>query len=333
MDPLSTPIATFPPRTPAPGAGAATASGAVDVGTLPASVGQARTGTGALSGRQIAVGAGENRERAQGAMAAVRSLLSGLTNALWTLVMSPVALARNIASYVMGTRASDAAAVQSPSRETADAQRQAIDDFHAQAVVLKGGLATDPVLAQAPDVPSGLHFTAVKDWSRSPGVVIDGETYGAAHFAGERDMHAAAGQLTQMCNGNAAAAEWISRFANQQMGMPMMQLLLQLPLGPDGKSGFFLNDPTLTPRISRLGDGAIGLTMQLDWEAGKTPGLYVEAGAPSRVHPDSRLTARCSLRFELPAENTSREMPTVSLLEPVEWAADIRPAPSAADAS
>lgn len=332
MDPLSTSIA-FPSLTPPINAGGAT-DGAVDAGVggaRPESMGQARTGVGAMSGRQIAVGAGENRGRAQGAVASIRNLLSGLTNALWTLVKSPVVLVRSIASYLM--RLGAGAATPRPAVEVSPAQRQAIDSFHAQAAVLTGELASKPLLSHARDVPRGLDPTAVKDWSRAPGVVIDGETYGAAQFAGERDIDAAAVRLTQMCNGNAAAAEWISRFANQQMGMPMMQLLLQLPLGPEGESGFFLNDPTLTPRIARLGDGAIEVTMSLDWEARKTPGLYVDAGAPSRVHPDSQLKFGFALRLDLPADNTSEDMPTVSLSTPVEWTSSIRPAPQTADAS
>ncbi len=336
MDPLSTSIAFRPPAAPLGAGRAGPAAGAVDASTgkaLPASVGQTHLGIGALSSRQIAVGPGENRESAQGAMAAIRNLLSGLTNALRALVMSPVVLARNIASYVVGSRAFDAAPAQGPAREMAPQLRQAIDTFHSQAVILTGELATEPVLTQASPVPGGLHRTAVADWNRLPGVVLEGETYGAPGFAGKRDIDAAARQLTKMCNGNAAAAEWISRFANQQLGMPMTQLLFQLPLRPDGDSGFILSDPTLTPRISCLSDGAIEVSMRLDWEARKTPELYLDAGAPSRVHADSKLTAGFSLRFELPEDSSSREMPKVSLLKPMEWKADIRPAAPATEDS
>lgn len=331
MDPLSTPVAFAASLPPLPARGAGSAAGQLQAsgsGALPASVGQVRTGAGGLSARQIAVGSGNNRERAQGAMAAIKSLFSGLTHALWAVVMSPVALARSIASYAMTCRA----AAPRPAADTGSALREAIAGFHAQAVLLTGALSREPVLAQAADVPRGLHATAVKDWSRWPGVVIDGETYGAAHFAGVRDAHAAAMQLTQMCNGNAAAAEWISRFANQQMGMPLTELLLRLPIGPNGESGFFLNDPTLTPRIARLDDGSVEVTISLDWEARNTPALYLDPGAPVRVQADGRLTAGVALRFELPADNTSVEMPRVSISKPLEWTADIRPAASATDA-
>lgn len=276
---------------------------------LPAGVGEARIGQGALAGRQIAVGSGAERRCAQSAMQTIKAMLSGLSNALVAIVRSPLTLVKSIASYVMRAKAP---------------QSEAIRQFHQDAVTLTGNLATDTPLQQPATVPRGLHSTAIRDWMRD-GITIEGRMYGGKSGAGAKDMDAAAQRLIQLCEGNPAAAEWISRFANQQVAMPLMHVLMQEPLGPNGTRGFMFNGGSLSHSISALQGGGIRLDVLYQWEPGKNPEQYLQPNSPSPVDARSHLTARCSLRFELPLTSTSLEMPAVSVLKPLDVQADVRP--------
>lgn len=63
--------------------------------------GPAQPGDGALQGRTVAVGNGENNRAAHAACAAIKSLIGGLSNALLAVVLSPVALLKGIHAYVI----------------------------------------------------------------------------------------------------------------------------------------------------------------------------------------------------------------------------------------
>lgn len=271
--------------------------------------GEARMGQGALAGRQIAVGSGADRGLAQAAIQTIKGMLSTLSNALAAIARTPLALLKNLASYVMRARVPQSAAIR---------------QFHQDAVVLTGKLATETPLQQPAGVPRGLHSTAIRDWLRD-GITIDGRVYGGKSGAGAQHMDAAAWRLIQICEGNPAAAEWISRFANQQVAMPLMHALMQEPLGPGGTSGFLFNGGSLSHSISALRDGGIRLDVLYQWEPGKNPEQYLQPNAPFPVDAKSHLTARCSLRFELPLNSTSLEMPKVSVLKPLELQAEVRP--------
>lgn len=63
--------------------------------------GPVQIGGGALQGRTVAVGNGENNRIAHAACAAIKSLVGGLSNALLAVVLSPVALLKGINAYVI----------------------------------------------------------------------------------------------------------------------------------------------------------------------------------------------------------------------------------------
>lgn len=341
MHPLSTSVAFSSLVPPIHADSADTAAGEVEAsagGALPASVGQTHTGIGALSGRQIAVGPGEQRGRAQGAMAAISQLLSGLANALRALVMGPVMLARNLGAYVMRS------AAPAPAITPFDLQAhgEVIGRFNEDVLRLHGELLNDPVRSKAGPVPTpppdgslpegtanrsekeppplGLHVRAFNDWRRNPGVVIAEKTYGGD--APPDTLKDAGGKLIELCGGNAATAEWISRFANQQMGAPLIQMFAQLPLGRDG-SPFPLSGGQLRHEISKQEDGSVQVEMLYDWSPAKMPNMYLEPDASFKVDPQSRVTARCTLRFEPPADPTTLEMPKASLSKPLALLAEI----------
>ena len=347
MDPLSTSVAFSSLVPPLHANRADTAAGEVEAsagGALPASVGQTHTGIGALSGRQIAVGPGEQRGRAQGAMAAISKLLSGLANALRALVMGPVMLARNIGAYVMRSAAPAPAPVPAPAITPFDLQAhgEVIGRFDEDVLRLHGELLNDPVRSKADPVPTppadgslpegtanrsekeppplGLHLRAFNDWRRNPGVVIADKTYGGD--SAPDTLKDAGEKLIELCGGNVATAEWISRFANQQMGAPLIQMFAQLPLGRDG-SPFPLSGGQLRHEISKQEDGSVQVEMLYDWSPAKMPNMYLEPEASFKVDPHSRVTARCTLRFEPPADQTTLEMPKASLSKPLALLAEI----------
>lgn len=83
MDPLSMRIAN--PPLPAQAAAQAPSNG----GEPASSVGHAVTGCGSLAHRQLAVGTGEEKERANAAVAVIGALLSKVSDALQAIVLSP----------------------------------------------------------------------------------------------------------------------------------------------------------------------------------------------------------------------------------------------------
>lgn len=85
MDPLSMRIANSP--LPAQAAVKASADGS-DLAPA-SSVGHAVTGCGGLANRQIAVGTGEGRERANTAVFVIGAILSKVSDALQAIVFSP----------------------------------------------------------------------------------------------------------------------------------------------------------------------------------------------------------------------------------------------------
>lgn len=85
MDPLSMRIAN--PPLPAQVAAKAPAEGCEPVSA--STVGHAVTGCGSLANRQIAVGTGEDKERANAAVSVIGALLSKVSDALQAVVLSP----------------------------------------------------------------------------------------------------------------------------------------------------------------------------------------------------------------------------------------------------
>lgn len=85
MDPLSMRIANLP--LPAQAAAKAPADGGEPVSA--STVGHAVTGCGSLANRQIAVGTGEGKERANAAVPVIGALLSKDSHALQAIVLSP----------------------------------------------------------------------------------------------------------------------------------------------------------------------------------------------------------------------------------------------------
>lgn len=309
MDPLSMHVANsrLPPL-PGPAVDAA------KDGPTPQSpaVGQVQTGLGALANREIAVGPGADRNRAQTGRSIIGSILSALSQAIQAIVLSPLMLVRKLGSYVLR--------VVTPAPPPAPGPGVAF--FHQEVVRLTGSLATGAPLQQPPSVPRGLHESAIKDWLRD-GVTINGNVYGGEGGEGALDMEIAARLLTRMCGDNPAMAEWVSRFANQQMGMPLMAVLMQEPLGPDGTPGFQFIGGSLAHSISALADGSIQVDVVYQWTPSKSPSLYLYPEVPFPVDERSSLTARCSIRLEAAANGSTLDMPVASILHPLNISSNV----------
>lgn len=305
MDPLSMHVANaVSPRLPESAVAAATEAPSA----LPPAVGQVRTGLGALAKREIAVGPGEDRRRAQTARSIIGSILSAVSSAIQTIVLSPLTLSKKLASYVM--------------RAMTPAPSPAVVKFHEEVTILTGALANQPRLQQPASVPRGLHEDANKDWLRY-GITINGNVYGGDDGEGALDMEIAAKLLTRMCGDNPATAEWVSRFANQQIGMPFMRLLMEQPMAPNAPPGFLFLGGSISHSISVLPDGGIEVEILYQWNPSKSADMYLNADAHFPVDAKSSLTARCAIRLELPENSSTHEMPVVSLHKPLSISSNV----------
>ena len=299
----------------------------------------ANHGLAGLKERQLSHGDGQATARSRGVGAAILHVLSSVSNLLKTLLQtfkisslnsqerSAVAQWEKARADVknLGTLPHDALAMQKAqdrltrATEAKTTLQRAI--FDADVTQLTGVLAKDPMPSANTSAAESIHTQAVKDWKRD-GVTINGTTFSASP---ENDnVRNASTALSAACG--KPMAQWTSRFANQQVFVPLSKLIGQQPLGPDGETDFLpggLARQMYT--ITVLPDTSVQIDLYCSWDP-------LRALSTSRndvldileLDEGSSITAQFSLRLEMPSSGSANAPPTVSILRPLELTTDIR---------
>lgn len=261
-----------------------------------------RKGIDQLKERLLANGDGQTTARSRNARPLIMRMLSGMSKLFKTVLQAPASLKNAILKDTV-TR-----------------------NFEKSVTQLHGNLSSDPLFECKPmnrwftepmattPAPRGVHDQAVRDWS-GEGLTMNGEKY-----PGNVDgISKAVTKLVDMCGGNEASAEWISRFANQQgLGEMSKTMMPNLPLGPNGEQGYILGKGRPQYEFKSLDKGSVELTISYLWNPAN--GNLIRNQEPEEPETIGKaIQLSYSLKFDLPEAKDSRDCPQVKISQPFKY--------------
>lgn len=217
----------------------------------------------------------------------------------------------------------------SPPRAHWQAQQRSFQHLEGDLAQAQGVL--QPYLLSSGDhqIPAGVHAATAQDW-RLHGIEINGKAYPGEGRAGwtasgvdgsGSSLEQACSAFVQACGGNLVAADWISRFAQQRLALPLLSYLQEESLGSVGE-GIDLSAGLLTLKVNSLPQGAVEVVLDFKYENQEEAPIDVRRvpdDTTLEMDEKARLQASVALRFENLASFTAAQAPVPVISKPLTY--------------
>lgn len=201
-----------------------------------------------------------------------------------------------------------------------------LPSFNAAATQLTGILLTTPI-AQAIHnhagytIPAGIDRQASKDWHRD-GITINGQHHPGHGSTGSNphnlNLSTSSAAFIQACGNNTIASEWISRFLNQQLSVPILNFLSDQDFGSPYGSGLLFNGLQPTLDVQTLPNGSLEATVNFTFAASTTPMVMNKnTSQPVTLPPNAKIQGSFTLRFDNLASYNAATPPIPTMSQPL----------------
>lgn len=170
------------------------------------------------------------------------------------------------------------------------------------------------------NIPAGIAKQAFEDWHRS-GITINGTHHpgnGAAVNPLQLNIATAMQAFLQACGNNTIAAEWMSRFLNQQLFSAVLDFLATQELGSSG-SDLRLGGLETSIAVQTLANGDVEASINFSFDSNQSPvAIHQTTGNPVTLPPNAQLQGNFALRFENLQSYAVNSPPTPVISQPLE---------------